>query len=189
MDSINTLTLARKFLSEQVKPGDFCIDATAGNGYDTAYLCELTGPSGRVLAFDIQAAEVEKTRARLRENGCESFSEVARDSHSNMDRYAEPESADCIVFNFGYLPGGDKNLFTLAETSTEAVRKGLSILKTGGAMCLSVYYGGPNGYGERDAILDLVRSLDPLEYTVIVCEFLNRKNDPPFPIFILKGRY
>ena len=56
-------------------------------------------------------------------------------------------------------------------------------------MCLSLYYGGPNGYGERDAILDLVRSLDPKKYTVIICEFANRKGDVPFPVFILKGSY
>jgi len=189
MDSINTLSLAHKFLRENVKPGDFCIDATAGRGFDTALLCELAGPEGKVLAFDIQEAAVQSTREKLAAGGFDRIGTVYQESHSNMDAYAGEESVDCIVFNFGYLPGGDKQLFTHADTSCEAIRKGLMLLKTGGAMCLSLYYGGPNGYGERDAILDLVRSLDPKKYTVIICEFANRKGDVPFPVFILKGSY
>ena len=42
------------FIEEQVKPGDFCIDATMGNGNDTLLLSRLCGDSGQVLAFDIQ---------------------------------------------------------------------------------------------------------------------------------------
>ena len=38
---LNTLFLAHKFVSEHVQPGDFCIDATAGKGRDTVFLCEL----------------------------------------------------------------------------------------------------------------------------------------------------
>ena len=39
------------FIREQVHEGDFCIDATCGNGHDTLLLCELcllyTSPSPR----------------------------------------------------------------------------------------------------------------------------------------------
>ena len=51
---LNTLFLAHKFVSEHVKSGDFCIDATAGKGRDTVFLCDLVTESGKVLAFDIQ---------------------------------------------------------------------------------------------------------------------------------------
>jgi ubiquinone/menaquinone biosynthesis C-methylase UbiE len=189
MDSINTLTIVHKCLREEVKPGHFCIDATAGNGYDTALLCELTGPSGKVIAFDIQQSAIERTRERLENAGLGGIGEVILDSHANMEKYAAPESADIIVFNFGYLPGGDKTIFTQGESSCEAIRAALRLLKTGGLMCLSLYYGGPNGYGERDAILLMLRALDPKECTVIMCDFLNRGGDPPFPIFIKKGSY
>ena len=63
--TLNTLALAHRFLEEQVKPGAFCIDATAGRGRDTAFLCSLGGPGGRVLAFDIQEAAVAQTRDLL----------------------------------------------------------------------------------------------------------------------------
>ena len=60
---------AHKFIEEQVKPGDICIDATAGNGNDTEFLCRLVGTTGRVYAFDIQKEALEHTASRLRENG------------------------------------------------------------------------------------------------------------------------
>lgn len=189
MESINTVTIVRDCLERFVGAGDFCIDATAGNGHDTELLCRLVGEGGRVLAFDIQADALAQTRSRLAAGGLTDRAELVLDSHSHMDRYAGPESADAVVFNFGFLPGGDKSIFTRADTSVEAIDKGLAILKTGGLMCLSLYYGGPNGYGERDAILAHVRSLDPRKYTVIRLEFSNRAGDPPFPIFIRKGAY
>lgn len=189
MDSINTVTIAHQWIRAHVKPGDFCIDATAGKGNDTALLCELVGSKGRVLAFDILEDAVQCTRFFLVERGLDSVAVVRHDSHSHMDQYAEPETVDCIVFNFGYFPGGDRSKFTLAETSVEAITKGLSLLKTGGIMCLSIYYGGLNGVTERDAILACLRALDPKFYTVIVCDFLNRKGNPAFPIYIRKGSY
>jgi len=189
MDSINTLTLAHKCARERVQPGDLCIDATAGRGQDTAFLCELVGPTGRVLSFDIQEEAIQCTRDRLRERGLDGIGTVIMDSHSNMDLYAKPDSVDLIVFNFGYLPGGNKQVFTLADTSVEAITKGVDLLKKSGIMCLSLYFGGPNGYSERDAILELVKTFDPKICTVIVCDFANRKSDSPFPIFIIKGAY
>ena len=66
---LNTLSMVHEFLRRSVKPGDFCIDATAGKGRDTALLCRLTGDAGRVLAFDIQEAAVAQTKALLAAEG------------------------------------------------------------------------------------------------------------------------
>ena len=96
---LNTLSMVHEFLRRTVKPGDFCIDATAGKGRDTALLCRLTGDAGRVLAFDIQEAAVAQTKALLAAEGL--TAEVIRDSHANMERYAVAETVDCVVFNFG----------------------------------------------------------------------------------------
>lgn len=181
---MNTLTIVHDFLRRQVAPGAFCIDATAGKGRDTALLCRLTGEQGRVLAFDIQADAVRQTRALLAEQGL--HAEVIQDSHANMARYASPGTVDCIVFNFGRLPGGDPKIFTTAETSLPAIDAGLALLRPGGVMALALYYGKENGYGERDAVLAHLRALDDRVYTVLACDWLNRKNDPPLPIFIWK---
>ncbi|MDO4270542.1 MAG: class I SAM-dependent methyltransferase [Eubacteriales bacterium] len=183
---LNTLGLVHRFLEEQVKPGAFCIDATAGKGRDTALLCRLTGESGRVLAFDVQQDAVEQTRALLCAEGLSA--EVVRDSHANMERYAEQESVDCIVFNFGRLPGGDPNIFTTAASSLAAIDAGLRLLKPGGIMALAIYYGKENGYEEKNAILEHLRTINDRLFTVLACDWLNRKHDPPLPIFLWKER-
>lgn len=181
---MNTLDVVHDFLRRQVKPGAFCIDATAGKGRDTALLCRLAGPEGRVLAFDVQQEAVTQTRALLNAEGL--TAEVVLDSHANMARYAAPESVDCIVFNFGRLPGGDPKIFTTAASSIPAIDAGLSLLRPGGVMALALYYGKENGYDEKNAILAHLKSLNDRAFTVLACDWLNRKHDPPLPIFIWK---
>lgn len=121
MKNIQATEWCRHFIREQVKPGDLCIDATAGNGHDTELLCRLAGAEGRVLAFDIQETALKKTEQRLREAGLHAGARLILDSHVHMDKYAEKETVSCIVFNFGYLPGGDHGLATRPETSLAAV--------------------------------------------------------------------
>lgn len=181
---MNTLDVVHDFLRRQVKPGAFCIDATAGKGRDTALLCRLAGEGGRVIAFDVQQDAVDQTRALLAAEGLQA--EVVLDSHADMARYAAPESVDCIVFNFGRLPGGDPHIFTTADTSLPAIDAGLSLLKPGGVMALAIYYGKENGYDEKNAILEHLKSLNDRVFTVLACDWLNRKHDPPLPIFIWK---
>lgn len=183
---LNTLSMVHEFLKRTVRPGDFCIDATAGRGRDTALLCRLTGETGRVLAFDIQEAAVEQTDALLAAEGL--TAEVILDSHANMERYAAAETVDCIVFNFGRLPGGDPMVFTRADTSVAALEAGLQLLKPGGTMAIALYYGGANGYSERDAVLAWLETLDDRRFSVLRCDWVNRRNDPPMPIFIWKER-
>lgn len=181
---MNTLDVVHDFLRRQVKPGAFCIDATAGKGRDTVLLCRLVGPEGRVLAFDVQQDAVDQTRALLDTEGL--TAEVVLDSHANMARYAAPESVDCIVFNFGRLPGGDPKIFTTASSSIPAIDAGLTLLRPGGVMALALYYGKENGYDEKNAVLQHLKSLNDRAFTVLACDWLNRKHDPPLPIFLWK---
>lgn len=37
-----------RMIKEHIKEGDCCVDATAGNGNDTEFLCRLTGADGKV---------------------------------------------------------------------------------------------------------------------------------------------
>lgn len=184
---LNTLGIAHDAIARHVSPGDFCIDATAGNGNDTAFLCELVGETGRVLALDIQQQAVERTRALLESKGLAPIATVVRDSHSNLLRYAQPGTVSCVVFNFGYLPGGDHSLYTRPQTSIPAVRQGLTLLKPGGLMCLCIYYGGDTGYEERDALLSYLKEIDSKVFTVVLSQFYNRPNDPPMAAYVIKG--
>ena len=180
----NTLSIVHDFLRRTVQPGSVCVDATAGKGRDTALLCRLAGDTGRVLAFDIQPEAVAQTHALLTAEGL--TAQVVLDSHAYMEQYLEAGTVDCVVFNFGRLPGGDPHIFTHADTSIAAIDAGLRLLKPGGVMAIALYYGGENGYGERDAVLKHLKTLDDRQFSVLCCDWSNRRNDPPMPIFIWK---
>ena len=59
-------------------------------------------------------------------------------------------------------------------------------LKPGGVIAIALYYGGANGYGERDAVMTWLETLDDRKFSVLRCDWANRRNDPPVPIFIWK---
>ena len=184
MKNLQITQWCARFIREQVQPGDLCIDATAGKGRDTALLCRLAGPEGKVLSFDIQQEAIDQTRALLEQEGLQA--DVFLDSHANMERYAPAGSVDCIVFNFGRLPGGDPHIVTKADSSLQAIDAGLRLLKPGGIMAIALYYGKENGYEERDAILQHLKTLDDRTFSVLCCEWSNRRGEPPMPIFIWK---
>ena len=182
---MNALTIVHKTIECYVREGGFCIDATAGRGYDTAFLCELVGKTGKVIAFDIQQEALNSTKKLLDEKGLQA--DLILDSHANMNRYVKSDSVDVIVFNLGYLPRGDHGIFTHFDSTREAIEKGLNLLKSGGLMCVSVYYGGDSGYEEKDALLPWLKTLDDSKYQVLATFFYNWKKDPPIPIFIIKN--
>ena len=183
--SFNALGLSHKFISEHVKKGSFCIDGTAGRGRDTLFLCRLCGEEGKVLAFDIQEEAIESTNSLL-ERESVSNATVICDCHSKMDLYAENESVDAIMFNFGWLPGGDHTKFSNGKTSSIAIEKALSLLKKGGVMTLCIYSGKESGYEEKETLLSFFKTIDQDRYSVLVCDFANRKNDPPIAVLIKK---
>lgn len=185
-DSFSVLTLAHAAIDKHVRQGDFCIDATAGRGHDTAYLCNLVGETGRVLAMDIQEPAIESTRTLLEERGLLNRAQLVLDSHGNMAKYAQENSAACITFNFGWLPGGDHSVFTQAESSIAALEQGLRLLRPGGIMSLCIYYGRQNGTAERDALLEYLRQIDHKQYTALLHSFWNRPNNPPLFALVYK---
>lgn len=181
-----------EIIRSQAEREGFYIDATMGKGNDTKLLCELAKDQGRIFAFDIQKEALEETEKMLNgyEIGRKMYEDgriqLILDGHEHMEMYAKSETADVICFNFGYLPGGDHRIATKVETSVEAIKKGLKILKRGGMMSLCIYSGGDTGFEEKDAILEYLRSLPAREYTVIQNTYFNRGNNPPMPVFIFK---
>ncbi|UKI15109.1 MAG: class I SAM-dependent methyltransferase [Clostridiales bacterium] len=58
---MNALTIVHETIRKFVGAGDVVIDATAGRGYDTSFLCSLVGDSGKVISFDVQKDAVDST--------------------------------------------------------------------------------------------------------------------------------
>lgn len=176
-----------RMIRDHIREGDCCIDATAGNGNDTEFLCRIAGAAGKVYAFDIQRDAIEQTRKRLKEVGLLERAEVILDGHEHMEEYVK-ETVSAITFNFGYLPGGDHQIATRADTSIQAIEAGLRLLKKGGIMSLCIYSGGDSGFEEKEALLSYLKTLDPRTFLVIVSTYYNRENHPPIPAFVIRTR-
>lgn len=172
-------------LEEYIEEGDICIDATAGNGGDTEFLCQKVGETGNVYAFDVQEMAIAHTRERLEKANLSIRAKLIQDGHEKMQIYVK-EEAKVIIFNFGYLPGGDHKIATRAATSLTAIESALNLLKKGGIINLCIYSGGDTGYEEKEAILNYLKTLDSKKWLVIVNSYFNRKNDPPLPVFIYR---
>ncbi len=182
--SQNALGLSHKFISEHVQRGNTCIDATAGRGRDTLFLCELVGEEGKIFAFDIQEEAIQSTKKLLDDNHKEAT--LILDSHSNMDAYIEKSSVDAIMFNFGWLPGGDHSKFSHGSTSCIAIEKGLELLKVGGVMSLCIYCGKETGFEEKETLLPFLKKLDQKKYSVLLADYINRGGNPPIAVLITK---
>ena len=181
----NALKLSHLYMEEHIKKGAVCVDATMGRGRDTLLLSRLAGDAGHVFAFDIQEEAVRSTRTLLSENGRENVTLIL-ESHDKMENYIK--EADAVIFNFGFLPGGDHAVFSHAEVSCRAIASALRILKPDGFVSLCIYYDGDTGFEERDGILSYLADLDQKKYTVMLQSFYNRKNCPPLFAVIEKNR-
>ena len=179
--------LAAEILRAVLSPGDRAIDATMGNGHDTALLCSLVGPEGRVYAFDVQPAALEATRRRLAEEGLAGQAELFLLGHEHM-REAVGEPVKAIVFNLGWLPGGDHRITTLTETTLPAIQQALALLMPMGVLVICVYPGHPEGEREQEMVTRLLSSLSPREYNVLMQQFLNAGAGAPLCFAVQKQR-
>lgn len=177
--------LSHDVLKEAVQTGDTVIDATMGNGYDTLFLCELVGEAGKVIAFDVQQAAVESTRKRLTEAGVIERAALYCRGHEHMDE-AGVQDVAAIVFNLGWLPGGDKSVTTLWETTKIALEKALTLLKQHGVLLLCAYPGHAEGDRERAEVINFLASLPPQRYNVLHQKFLNAGPGAPENFVIQK---
>ncbi|MFW5788193.1 MAG: tRNA (mnm(5)s(2)U34)-methyltransferase, partial [Halanaerobiales bacterium] len=107
--------------------------------------------------------------------------------HENMESYIK-RNLDGILFNLGYLPGGDRRIVTDADKTLKAVQVGLNLLKNGGLIVLVIYTGQAGGQQERDVLLYFSKTLDESVYNVMLYHFLNQKKEPPQVLAIKKRK-
>ena len=174
-----------EFFINTIPPGSQAIDATAGNGNDTLKLCRAVGTDGFVFAFDIQKTAISNTEKKLEENGF-SNAKLILDSHENMDNYVT-DKVFAVIFNLGYLPGGDHSLCTRYETSIKAIEKALELISDNGFVSITVYYGKNSGTEEKEQVFKYLKTIDHKKYTVTVHDFYNRPNNPPITVIITKN--
>jgi len=153
--------LAHIALDRCLAPGDWAVDATAGNGHDTAWLAQRVGEKGRVFAFDVQEAAITAATARVR--GLPQVT-LIHAGHERLSELLPPQARGQlagVMFNLGYLPGGSKDLITHADTTLAALEQALAFLKQRGLITLVLYPGHPGGADEAAAVRSFVHGLPP----------------------------
>lgn len=121
---LTAVELTHRFLRSTLAPGGLYLDATCGNGHDTLFLCSVAGENGRVIGLDIQPQAAANTNALLAANGMAAIGRAECCDHRELLRFAPPGSADCVMFNFGWLPGAAHDVHSTADSTLPALQAG-----------------------------------------------------------------
>ncbi|MCB1112242.1 MAG: class I SAM-dependent methyltransferase [Chlamydiales bacterium] len=174
------IDLAHTYWEKALCENDIAIDATCGNGYDTLFLAKLL-KEGTLYGLDIQLTAIEATRSHLQEQlGSEVFHRVKliHGCHSVFSKEIDNESVQLIVYNLGYLPGGDKSKTTKQDSTLISLNQAMTLLKPGGLISITCYPGHPEGKREEEGILNFASSLNPRCWSCCHHRWCNRKASP-----------
>ncbi len=174
--------LASLLVGRVIRPGNWAVDATAGKGGDTVQLARLVGPSGRVIAFDIQAAALQQTAERLAAENLRDRVDLVAAGHETLTAHVSRPVA-AVMFNLGYLPGGDHAITTRTATTLAALKQATDCLSSGGILTVVTYCGHPGGAEEQAAVSEFAAGLDRRSFAVLVCRF--PKVDPAAPELVV----
>ena len=153
--------VAQQALSGKVHAGDLAIDATVGNGHDLLFLAQQVGAQGQVVGFDVQAAALQKARARIAEARLADKVSLRLCGHEHMVAALPadwPGQVAAVMFNLGYLPGESAGLLSFTQDQAEldarilALSQALFVLRAGGLISLLAYRGHPGGAAEVAAV-------------------------------------
>lgn len=158
---------AQTIIAESLQPGDFAVDATVGNGWDTLHLAQVVGPQGVVLGLDCQAEALLQARKNLPASLMDRIVLLER-GHQYLGvtldelldqgriRSAHPNA---VMFNLGYLPGGDPSIATRAATTLSALRQAFEGLVIGGVITVVLYWSHDGGRAESVQVLDWAKQI------------------------------
>jgi len=178
--------LAQQILASHLQPGNVVVDATVGNGHDTAFLAQCVGEQGRVFGFDIQSTALEKTLQRLQQQCPQVPVQLFQAGHEQMVQHI-PQSyhgqVKAVVFNLGYLPGANHAVITQAQTTRLALEQSVKLLSREGIISIMVYPGHPGGAEETNEVSQWVQTL-PSDLWSCQEHCPEQRNNPPCWIFV-----
>ncbi len=191
LGNLSPVTLSHLLLQNAVGQGDIAVDATVGNGYDTRFLCQLTGASGRVFGFDIQQSAIENARQWFALHPESSSPALFHAGHETMQHWLPAETRGHIkafIFNLGYLPGSNKQIVTRADTTLPALQIALEWLCPGGVLIVVVYRGHPGGDEESHVLLQWTSQIPPDTAESLRMERQNLSTTAPYILLIRKNQ-
>lgn len=180
--------LAQTSWKNHLRPGDWVLDATAGNGHDTLFLARAVAPKGTVFALDIQESALRITRNNLEAAHLLDPVVLIHGDHARMEALLPVEAQGklaLICFNLGYLPGGSRLAVTNCVSTLYALQASLEWLSPAGLLSVIAYRGHPGGEAEAEAVGDFFKQL-PSPWTCL--EHLKTGSEArPGPVWWLAG--
>lgn len=164
---ITLVNVAHELLAERLQPGDIAIDATVGNGYDTIFLAEQVGATGKVYGFDIQHAALQAAQEKCQQANLQDRVSLIQASHADMAKHipeAQHGYINAIMFNLGYLPGGDKTVITQTDSTLSALAAAIQLLSPHGLVTLLAYPGHQGGDQETEQVSRWCEQLDNQQF-------------------------
>lgn len=177
----------REILAPRIGLGDTALDLTAGLGRDTLFLAQSVGPTGKVHAFDIQAAALVETRRLIEEEGVADRVILHEADHARVQEFVD-EPVNLAMFNLGYLPGSDHAVTTQVISTLQALQGVLKLLIENGILVLTVYRGHPGGEEEASAVQKFMTALPRKSYSVLEGKYINQGDNTPYWILVQKKR-
>ncbi|KAJ4829869.1 hypothetical protein Tsubulata_013127 [Turnera subulata] len=143
----------------------------------------------RVYGLDIQRDALDSTASLLDQTLSTKEKELVKLfplCHSRMEEIV-PENSPVrlVAFNLGYLPGGDKAITTVSETTLLALEASKRILIPGGLISLVVYVGHPGGREELETVEAFASGLSVDNWICCKFQMLNRPLAPVL-VFLFK---
>lgn len=188
MKRISLVNIAHDRIRDILHPGDIAIDATVGNGHDTVFLAEQVGSSGHLYGFDIQQAAIVSTREKFRQAQTPDCLTLIHASHADMNDKIPAHHRGkirVIMFNLGYLPGSDKSIITLTDSTLTALTVSSRILAVNGLITLLAYPGHQGGDQETNQVKNWCEHLDVEQFTVDTIYSAEHKDTAP-RLFVIR---
>ena len=182
MQRISLLNTAHNFIKKVLHPGDIAIDATIGNGHDTLFLVEQVYPSGLVFGFDIQQIAIESTKEKIKQTNYPNCLTLIHTSHTEMYKAIPTHyhgNIKAIMFNLGYLPGGDKTIITSTDSTITALNNSCHLLSSNGIITIIAYPGHSGGDLETVQVTNWCDKLDINQFEVHVIYSSTDKQSAP----------
>ena len=173
--------MARGFWKEVVSYDDVVVDATCGNGKDSVELLKLLRREGgkKLVCVDVQEEAVQNTKGLLQDEWKGDVDiEYYQQSHETFPESLKQSTVALVVYNLGYLPGGDDGTITRPDATIKSLDAAIALLRPLGMISLMLYEGHEGGKEEKERILEWARQLDSAMWNACHFDWSNRQKAP-----------
>lgn len=148
------LNKVKQIIDKQVKYKDIVIDATVGNGHDSLFISNYL-KEGHLYGFDIQKQAIDNTTKLLDENNFSNYTLFLENNKNIKNKLSNLENkVSLIIYNLGYLPGGNKKITTKTNDTITSLKNALTLLNKKGIILMTIYPGHDEGKKEGISIVN-----------------------------------